>query len=171
MVHWFWMRRALVATIAASLLSAPDLLWAGEAAAVHHAIGTFEVSLKPVGEVGGAAEDGNALGRMSLEKTFSGALQGKGSGEMLAARSAEPTSASYVAIERVTGTLDGHQGSFVLVHRGVMQGGEQQLEIQISPDSGSGALKGIAGSLSLRIEQGVHHYDLAYTLPEAGSGH
>ncbi|MET0289984.1 MAG: DUF3224 domain-containing protein, partial [Pseudoxanthomonas sp.] len=106
-------------------------------------------------------------GRMSLDKTFSGGLQGIGVGEMLAARSPVATSAAYVAIERVTGTLAGRRGSFVLVHRGVMHGGEQQLEIQISPESGSGALKGIAGSLSLRVEGGVHHYDLAYTLPTA----
>ena len=82
MVHWFWMRRSLAATIAASLLSMPVSLWAEEAT-MHHAIGTFEVTLQPVGALGGEAEDGNALGRMSLEKTFSGGLQGKGSGEML----------------------------------------------------------------------------------------
>jgi hypothetical protein len=159
-------RPLMAALLAASLLPAPSALWSKEAA-MHHAIGTFEVKLQPVGELGGTAEDGNALNRMSLDKTFSGGLQGKGVGEMLAARSVVPTSASYVAIERVTGTLDGRQGSFVLVHRGVMHEGKQRLEIQISPDSGSGALKGIAGSLGLRIEDGVHHYDLAYTLPEA----
>lgn len=160
-------RRAMIATVAGCLLSAPALLWSKETA-MHHAIGTFEVKMQPVGEVGGAADDGNTLGRMSLAKTFSGDLKGTGTGEMLAARSAVPTSASYVAIERVTGTLDGRQGSFVLVHRGVMGDGVQQLEIQISPESGSGALKGISGSLSLRVEAGVHHYDLAYSLPDAG---
>jgi hypothetical protein len=167
MGQFVMMRPVMAALVAACLLPAPTSLRSKEAA-MHHAVGTFEVKLQPIGELGGSAEDGNALSRMSLEKTFSGGLQGKGVGDMLAARSVVPTSASYVAIERVTGTLDGRQGSFVLVHRGVMHEGEQQLEIRISPDSGSGALKGIAGSLSLRIEEGVHHYDLAYTLPDAG---
>ncbi|SEM08176.1 Protein of unknown function [Pseudoxanthomonas sp. GM95] len=134
---------------------------------MHHATGTFEVKMQPQGEVGQAGSDGNSLGRMSLDKTFSGDLVGTGSGEMLAARSSVPTSASYVAIERVTGTLDGKAGTFVLVHRGVMRGETQQLEVTISPESGTGALAGIAGKLGIRIEGGKHYYDLDYTLPAA----
>ncbi|WDS34659.1 DUF3224 domain-containing protein [Pseudoxanthomonas sp.] len=132
---------------------------------MHHATGTFEVKMQPQGEIGPTGSDGNALARMSLDKTFSGALVGTGTGEMLAARSSVATSASYVAIERVAGTLDGKAGTFVLVHRGVMSGDTQALEVQISPDSGTGALKGIAGTLVIRIEGGQHFYDLAYTLP------
>lgn len=147
----------LAACMAAQVAAAKDT-------AMHHATGTFEVKMQPQGEIGPAG-DGNALGRMSLDKTFSGALTGTGSGQMLAARSPVPSSASYVAVERVTGTLDGKAGSFVLVHRGVMHGDTQQLEVLVSPDSGTGALTGIAGTLAIRIEGGVHHYDLAYTLP------
>ncbi|WP_043291426.1 DUF3224 domain-containing protein [Pseudoxanthomonas spadix] len=134
---------------------------------MHHATGTFEVKIQPQGEVGPAGSDGNSLGRMSLDKTFSGDLVGTGSGEMLAARSSVPSSAAYVAIERVTGALDGKAGTFVLVHRGVMHGDTQQLEVLISPESGTGALAGIAGSLKIRIEGGKHFYDLDYTLPAA----
>ncbi len=133
---------------------------------MHHATGTFEVKMQPQGELGPGG-DGNTLGRMSLDKTVSGALTGTGTGEMLAARSSVPTSASYVAVERVTGTLDGRAGTFVLVHRGVMHCDAQQLEVLISPDSGTGALTGIAGTLGIRIEGGQHYYDLAYTLPGA----
>lgn len=134
---------------------------------MHHATGTFEVKMQPQGEVGPAGSDGNTLGRMSLDKTFSGDLVGSGSGEMLAARSSVPTSAAYVAIERVTGSLDGKAGTFVLVHRGVMHGDTQQLEVLIAPDSGTGALAGIAGKLGIRVEGGKHYYDLDYTLPDA----
>lgn len=134
---------------------------------MHHATGTFEVKLQPQGGIGPEADDGNSLSRLSLDKRFSGDLVGTGIGEMLAARAAVPTSASYVAIERVTGTLDGRSGSFVLVHRGVMQGERQQLEVQVSPGSGTGALAGITGTLAIRIEQGQHFYDLSYALPDA----
>ena len=134
---------------------------------MHHATGTFEVKLQPQGGIGPEADDGNSLSRLSLDKRFSGDLVGTGVGEMLAARAAVPTSASYVAIERVTGTLDGRTGSFVLVHRGVMQGERQQLEVQVSPGSGTGALAGITGTLTIRIEHGQHFYDLSYALPDA----
>lgn len=133
---------------------------------MRHATGTFEVKMQPKDQID-PASDGNALGRMSLDKTFSGALTGTGVGEMLAARSSVPTSAAYVAVERVTGTLDGRTGTFVLVHRGVMQGDTQQLDVIVSPDSGTGALTGITGTLAIKVEAGVHHYDLAYTLPDA----
>lgn len=132
---------------------------------MHHATGTFEVKMQPLNDIG-PAKDGNALGRMSLEKTFSGALTGTGTGEMLAARSSVATSASYVAVERVTGTLDGRVGSFVLVHRGVMHGDQQNLDVLISPDSGTGELTGLAGSLKIRVEGGKHYYELDYTLPQ-----
>lgn len=134
---------------------------------MHHATGTFEVKLQPQGEIGADAGDGNSLSRLSLDKRFSGDLVATGVGEMLAARATVPTSAAYVAIERVTGTLHGKAGSFVLVHRGVMQGERQQLEVQVAPASGTGALAGITGTLAIRIENGQHFYDLAYALPDA----
>ena len=157
-------RRACLPLVLA--LSIPAAL-AQEASRMRHATGTFEVSIQPDGAIGPAGHDGNELSRMSLDKTFSGDLVGKGLGEMLAARATVPTSASYVAIERVSGTLEGKEGTFVLVHRGVMHGDSRALEVQVSPGSGTGALTGIAGTLDIRIEGGKHFYDLAYTLPEA----
>jgi hypothetical protein len=101
---------------------------------------------------------------MSLDKQFSGDLQAIGKGEMLAARSDIPTSAAYVAIERVTGTLHGREGSFVLVHKGVMTGESQQLVIEVVPDTGAGELVGISGKLGIRIEGGKHYYEFDYEL-------
>lgn len=131
------------------------------------ATGTFEVQMQPQGE--GDVAAGASLGRMSLDKQFSGDLQAIGKGEMLAARSDTPTSAAYVAMERVTGTLQGHPGSFVLVHRGVMTASGQTLSIEVVPDTGTDALVGLSGTLGIRIEGGKHFYDFEYALPAAQS--
>jgi hypothetical protein len=73
----------------------------------------------------------------------------------------------YVAIERVTGTLNGRSGTFVLAHRGTMTRGAQDLVITIVPDSGTDGLAGIAGSMTITITDGKHFYDLEFTLPES----
>ena len=124
------------------------------------ATGTFEVTMTP------AAETAAELGRMSLDKRFEGDLQGVGRGEMLTAMTGTEGSAGYVAMERVTGTLHGREGSFVLQHTGTMNRGAQQLSITVVPDSGTGKLAGIAGTFAIRIEDGRHYYDFEYSLPE-----
>lgn len=127
--------------------------------------GSFDVKVTPQGE--GDAADGVTLSRLSLDKQFHGALEATSRGEMLAAGTAVPGSAGYVAIERVRGTLDGRSGSFVLQHIGTMTRGTPQLTIRIVPDSGTGDLAGIAGSMTIEIADGKHTYDLPYTLPDA----
>lgn len=129
------------------------------------ATGTFEVQMQPQGD--GDIGPGASLGRMSLDKQFSGDLQAIGKGEMLTARSDTPTSAAYVAIERVTGTLQGRSGSFVLVHRGVMTASGQTLLIEVVPDTGTGELMGLSGTLGIRIDGGKHFYEFEYDLPSA----
>lgn len=125
--------------------------------------GTFEVELEPAGEAD--TRDGVSLARMSLSKRYAGDLEGTAEGEMLTALTPIDGSAVYVAIERVTGTLHGRSGSFVLHHRGVMDRGAQRLEIAIAPDSGTGDLTGIAGIFTLEIVEGEHRYELEYSLP------
>jgi hypothetical protein len=125
--------------------------------------GTFTVQMKPAAEPSTA--DGVSLGRMALDKTFEGDLVATGQGEMLTALTPVQSSAGYVALERVSGTLHGRSGSFVLQHTGTMHAGTQQLSITVVPASGSNQLAGIEGLFSLRIEGGVHHYTLEYTLP------
>lgn len=124
--------------------------------------GQFTVAMKPLGE--GNAADGVTLGHLSLDKTFEGELAGTGRGQMLTALTPVQGSAGYVAIERVTGTLNGRRGGFVLQHSGTMDRGAQQLSITIVPGSGTGELAGIAGVFRLRIEGGQHHYELNYSL-------
>ena len=129
-----------------------------------HAAGTFEVRMQPQSQ---DPAPGAALGRMSLDKTFHGELEGTGKGEMLTAITETQGSAVYVAIERVSGTLHGRTGTFALAHVGTMTRGAQELNIRVVPDSGTGELAGISGTLAIRMEGGKHFYDLAYTLPGA----
>ena len=109
--------------------------------------------------------DGAVLGRFSLEKMFHGDLEGAGKGTMLTAGTSVQGSAGYVAIERVTGTLHGRRGTFALQHTGTMNRGEPQLSITVVPDSGTGELAGLVGTLDIKIADGKHSYELAYTLP------
>ena len=127
------------------------------------ATGTFDVKLTPQPADGYA--DAKSLGRLTIDKTFHGDLAGTSHGQMLSAMSAVKGSAGYVAIEHVTGTLHGRSGSFVLQHSGIMQRGARQLVVTVVPDSGTGALSGLAGSLDIRISEGRHFYVLDYTLP------
>jgi hypothetical protein len=106
-----------------------------------------------------------ATGRMLIEKTYHGALTGKGTGEMLTAVTDTPGSAVYVAIERVSGTLNGKKGEFALHHRGTRSGGESLLSIAVVPDSGTDELTGIRGELAINIVDGQHFYEFTYTLP------
>jgi len=75
-----------------------------------------------------------------------------------------PTSAVYVAIEKVEGTLEGRQGSFALQHAGVMGGEHAGLRIIVAPDTGTGELTGLRGTMTIRMEQGKHFYDFDYAL-------
>lgn len=126
--------------------------------------GTFEVTIIPQPYQDGAGD--SSVGRMAIAKVFSGEMNGTGSGQMLAYRSSVPGSAGYVAMEKVQGTLNGRQGSFIMQHNGIMNRGESQLTIRIVPDSGTDQLTGIAGEMLLNIEQGKHYYEFRYTLPE-----
>ena len=126
----------------------------------HQAKGTFDVKMAP------QADDTADVGRMTLDKTFHGDLEASSIGQMIAVRTPTEGSAGYVAMERVTGTLDGKKGSFALQHFGTMNRGKQHLRIEIVPDSGTDGLAGISGTLDIIIEKGAHFYVLDYALPE-----
>jgi len=128
----------------------------------HHASGSFEVQINPQAE---DKAEGSSLGRMSIDKQFHGDLEATGKGEMLTAGT-DTGSAVYVAIERVTGMLQGRSGSFVLMHVGTMTRDAQQLTITVVPDSGTGQLAGLAGKLGITIIDRKHLYDFEYTLAE-----
>jgi len=129
---------------------------------VTRAVGPFEVSLKPLPMDDEPGSD--MLGRMSIDKQFHGDLEGTSKGQMLTGGTAIRNSAGYVAIERVTGSLKGRKGSFILQHTGIMNRGAPSLVITIVPDSGTGQLDGIRGTMAIKIEGGKHSYELNYTL-------
>ncbi|WP_132145241.1 DUF3224 domain-containing protein [Luteibacter rhizovicinus] len=129
-----------------------------------HATGTFEVKVAPQ-TADNAPAKASGLGRLSLDKQFHGELEGIGQGEMLAAGGGQ--SGAYVALEKVTGTLKGHKGSFILVHRSLMENGApKEWTVVVVPDSGTEGLAGLSGSMKITITGGKHFYDLSYTLPE-----
>ncbi len=130
-----------------------------------HASGTFEVKLTPQKPDNREAESTN-LGRMSIEKKFSGDLEATSKGEMLSAMTDVKGSAGYVAIERVSGTLQNRTGTFVLQHSGTMTRGLPELSVTVVPDSGTGDLAGLAGRMTIKIDAGKHFYEFDYTLPE-----
>lgn len=125
--------------------------------------GKFDLVMKPL-ETYATGVDGVRLGRMSIDKTFSGALSAVSKGEMLNALSPVEGSAGYVAIEQVTGELEGKKGSFVLQHFGTMGDGGRRLTLEVVPKSGTGELEGLTGKMDIRIENGQHYYDFEYQL-------
>jgi uncharacterized protein DUF3224 len=132
--------------------------------AMNHASGAFEVKLLP------QTDDKNsdaALGRMTFDKQFHGDLEGTSKGQMLTGMTDVKGSAGYVAIEKVSGTLKGRTGTFILQHTGTMNRGVPQLTITVVPDSGTGQLAGITGNFKVIIDEGKHSYEFEYTLPDS----
>jgi hypothetical protein len=128
-----------------------------------YARGTFEVQLNPLEAYDASGQI--PLGRMGIDKQFRGDLEAVSRGEMLTALTSVEGSAGYVAIERVSGTLGGRRGTFVLQHSGTVTRGAQSLSISVVPDSGTDELVGLAGTMTIKIDEGAHSYNFAYTLP------
>jgi hypothetical protein len=137
-----------------------------ELRSIQRASGPFEVTLAPLAP----AWSGEAapLARMSIEKQFTGELSATSQGEMLSASTAVKGSAGYVAMEKVTGTLHGRAGTFLLQHTGTMNRGTPSLSITVVPDSGTGALSGLTGSMQIVIDDKRHSYIFDYSFASAG---
>jgi Protein of unknown function (DUF3224) len=127
------------------------------------ASGEFDVKLTP--QAPDDYADGKIYGRAAIDKTFRGDLVGTSKGQMLTALTTVKGSAGYVAIEKVTGALEGRRGTFALQHTGTMARGAQRLTITVVPDSGTDDLTGIAGEMTIEIAGGKHSYVFEYTLP------
>jgi hypothetical protein len=122
--------------------------------------GTFDVTLQPL-------EDDRlpaGIGCLSIDKTFAGDLSGTSRGRMMSGAGTVEGSAGYVALERVTGVLAGRTGEFLLQHFGVMGGGNGRLVVEVVPDSATGELQGLAGTMSINASAG-HTYVFDYELP------
>jgi len=125
--------------------------------------GTFEVKLNP--QIETETIDAS-LGRMTIDKQLHGDLEGTSKGQMLTAGTSTKNSGAYVAVEKVTGTLHGRSGSFILQHSATMTRGTPQLTIQVVPDSGTDQLIGLAGDFKITITEGKHYYEFDYSISE-----
>jgi hypothetical protein len=129
------------------------------------ATGTFEVTMTPLDPYN--KDQNSSLGRMSLDKTFKGDLEAIGKGEMLTGGKPDKGSAGYVAMEQVSGALKGRRGTFLLQHNGTMNRGVPALNVTVVPDSGTGELAGLAGSLTIKIVDRKHFYEFEYSFAES----
>jgi hypothetical protein len=127
----------------------------------HHAHGTFTVKVQPL-----TPAPAEGLSRFSLDKEIHGDLEATSKGEMLGGGDYKQGTAGYVAIEMITGTLNGKHGSFALQHSSTMDQSGAKMNIIVVPGSGTDELKGIAGTFTIKIENGQHSYTLDYTLPQ-----
>jgi hypothetical protein len=132
-----------------------------EAPVTHHARGTFTVKVAPL-----TPAPAEGLGRFSIDKQIHGDLEATTKGEMFSGGDPKAGVAGYVAIEMVTGTLAAKYGSFALQHSATMDQNGPKMTVIIVPGSGTGELKGISGTFTIKIEGGQHSYDLEYSLPE-----
>jgi hypothetical protein len=128
-----------------------------------HASGPFEVKMTP--QTIEEPSTNKTLARFALDKQFKGSLEATSKGQMLTAGTAVQGSAGYVALELVTGSLNGKAGSFVLQHNGIMDRGTPSLTVTVVPDSGTGELIGLTGSMTIHIAAGAHTYEFDYKLP------
>jgi hypothetical protein len=128
------------------------------------ATGPFDVKVtpqKPDTQIARAAN----LGRLTIDKRFHGDLEGISKGEMLATQTEVPGSAGYVALERITGTLKGRAGGFVLQHSATMTRGTPVSSITVVPDSGTGELRGLSGKMTIKVaSDGAHSYEFEFNL-------
>jgi len=125
--------------------------------------GTFEVKVTPQPRDDSA---GGPFDRLFLDKQFHGELEGTSKGQMLATTKAVEGSGGYVALELVTGKLNGRRGSFILQHKGTMSKGSYIIHVTVVPDSGTDELSGITGTMTIIIEGSKHSYNLEYTFGE-----
>ena len=155
------MKRFLFATLFLTALAIAQSPTNKDAHVSHRATGPFDVKLAPLEPY---VKGDPTLGRFSLDKQYHGDLEASSQGEMLSA--GKPPTAGAVAMEKVTGRLNGRSGTFVLQHSGTMeQGAATSWSIVVVPGSGTGELTGLRGNMEIIIQDGKHSYVFDYTLP------
>jgi Protein of unknown function (DUF3224) len=124
------------------------------ATAKTHATGRIDVKTyepQPYEEV----DDGPNLVQIHVTETFSGDIEGEGVVRFLQAVRTDE-SASFVGIERVTGSIDGRQGSFLLQDAGTLEGQAVKGDWFVIPGSGTGDLTGLRGEGGFSAQLGQH---------------
>ena len=123
-----------------------------------HATGTTNVKVwdpKPYDK----PADGPALVQIHLEEDFSGDIQGSGVAESLWAQLAEDA-ASMVGMARVTGSIAGRSGTFLLQVQGTLQGATVSSTWFVVPGSGTGQLSGLRGEGGFTGQRGQRGSDI-----------
>ena len=133
-----------------------------------HAKGSFEIKMTPAEPTD--FEKANDITRFTSDKTWHGDFEGVSHGEMITGSTTSTGSLAYVAIERMTGKLNGRQGSFTFSHRASMMKSDSpsagDLSVLVVPNSGTGELTGLTGSLTIHIDaSGKHTWTFDYYLP------
>ena len=155
--------KTIIALATLLLLAVSTISAQKDAPVARHATGTFDVKITPLDPA--FKFDENPITRFSSDKQIHGDLEATSKGEMLAGGGPAKGSGGYVAIERISGTLQGRAGTFLLQHNGTMQNGVYHLNVVVVPDSGTGQLAGLDGKMEIIIKDGKHFYDFAYNLP------
>ncbi len=128
-----------------------------------HAAGTFEIGVweeSPYDE-----QAGTKLTHTHVTKTFSGEIQGTSTAELLMVYGAVQGSAAYAGFERITASVNGRSGSFVLHHTATSDAsyGPPTATWSVVPDSGTGELEGLRGEANIsRDSDGGHAFTLDY---------
>jgi hypothetical protein len=128
---------------------------------MQHAHGTFTVDVHPI-----APAPPQGMARYSIDKQIHGDLEATTKGEMISGGDPKQGTAGYVAMEMVTGALNGKHGSFALQHSATMDQSGPKMTVIVVPGSGTDELKGISGTFTIHIDKGQHSYDFDYTLPD-----
>jgi hypothetical protein len=127
------------------------------------ASGQFEVAgwnEEPYVEIDG----GGKLTRASVEQNVTGDVTGTAKAEWLMCYQADGT-VRYVGLQRIEGTLDGREGTFVLETSGDFDGGAADGVIHVIPGSGTGALAGLRGDGKFHAPKGpTATFTLDYTV-------
>jgi hypothetical protein len=154
-------------TLVLGLAAAPFVSHANtsEEHSIMHASGYFDVTLAPQ-----AADNPQVrtaqIQRLSIDKKYHGEVQGTSTGQMQAIRDDRDTGA-YVALEKVVASIKGRSGTFMLMHYGYMhQGAVGRWLVEIVPNSGTGELADLSGTMKIIQKDGKHYYEIEYTLPE-----
>lgn len=104
------------------------------------------------------------LTRAAVTKAFTGDIEGDGHVEYLMMYRSDG-SAAFVGLERITGSVAGKSGSFVLQRTGVFENGLAQESYSVVRGSGTGELQSLRGEGASAVGHGMEHpFTLTYEL-------
>jgi hypothetical protein len=111
--------------------------------------------------------EGNDLPKMtraSVDKTFTGDIDGEGHVEYVMMYRSDGT-AAFVGLERITGRIAGRNGSFVLQRTGVFEDGQAKESYSVVTGSGTGDLRSLRGEGTSSVGHATDYpFALSYEL-------